>query len=73
MIKLFIGAVAEVFDNWSDGSNDPGDLKPVADLATQLVDQELDATLDEFLSRSIAGISVGNILGAVAKLLRLIS
>ena len=73
MIKLFVGALAQVFDNWADGSHDPGDLEPVADLATQLVDQELDATLDEFLSRSIAGISVGSILGAVAKLLRLIS
>jgi len=73
MIKMFLGVLADLFDNWSDGTNDQGDFQPVADLATQLVDQELDAELDAFLQKSIAGISVGNILGTIAKLLRLIS
>ena len=52
MLKSALLAIADLLDAWSDGSNDPGDLKVASDALADLLDAEFDDELDELLSKS---------------------
>ena len=69
MVKWFFGVLADLFENWSDGSNDPGDLEKVAVSVAELVDGEFDDELDELLSKPF----VPSALGFLASVLRKLS
>jgi hypothetical protein len=59
-------AIAQLFENWSDGSNDPGDLRAVSDAIADLVDQQYDDELDAVLSKPY----VAQVLGFLADVIR---
>jgi hypothetical protein len=61
-IKVALGRLAR---NWSDGSNDPNDLRAVSDALADLADEEFDDELDELLAKPY----VAWALGLVADLL----
>ena len=59
-------AIAVLFENWSDGSNDPGDLRAVSDALADLAEQQFDDELDAVLSKPY----VADVLGFLANVIR---
>ncbi len=59
-------AFANLFENWSDGSNDPGDLRALSDALADLADQKFDDKLDALLAKPY----VAEILGFLAGFIR---
>lgn len=68
-LKIFLQVLAQLFDNWADGTNDEQDLQVVADAVVELINVEFDDELDELLSKPF----VGSALGFIATVLRKLS
>ncbi|MHC4316752.1 MAG: hypothetical protein ACYSW3_30295 [Planctomycetota bacterium] len=68
MLKIFLSAVADLFEAWSDGSNDPGDIKKVSDAVADVVSNRFDDELDELLSKPFVGSALSFLAGVIRSL-----
>ena len=68
MLKKLFGVLADLFDAWKDGSNDPGDLAVVADAVVELVNGEFDDELDALLAKPYVGFALGFLASVLRKL-----
>ena len=68
MFKVFLAALADLFDAWKDGSNDPGDMQSVADAAIGLVNDRFDEDLDNLLAKPFVGTALGFLAGVLRSL-----
>ena len=68
MVKGILVALADLFDAWADGSNDPGDLRHVSDAVADAVEGEFDDELDSFLSKPFVGTALGFLSSVLRKL-----
>jgi hypothetical protein len=68
LLKKFFGVLADLFDSWSDGSNDPGDVDIVFDAVSDLVEGEWDDELDALLGKPYVGFGLGFLSSVLRKL-----
>jgi hypothetical protein len=68
MLKVFLGALADLFDAWKDGSNDPGDLQSVSDAVVDVINGEFDEELDNLLGKPFVGTALGFLAGVLRSL-----
>jgi hypothetical protein len=82
MLKVFLSALADLFDAWKDGSNDPGDLQAVSDAVVDVINGEqavsdavvdvingeFDEEIDSLLGKPFVGTALGFLAGVLRSL-----
>jgi hypothetical protein len=66
--KVFLSALADLFDAWKDGSNDPGDLQAVSDAVVDVINGEFDEEIDSLLGKPFVGTALGFLAGVLRSL-----